>query len=586
MAITDTILNTFKLPIEYTDFKYLNKNVISDLELDTSNNAYSFLFDCSGTNQTHTQRQNNLGKLIQKKWKHYYSSNSNFLKTQQKFIKSISKTSKTDMEEIKGSIQNINTYFEKWKNIKNMDNEAFIKKYQFIDWQHIQFLNKHPIFLQAMCYYNIASPLMYILMPIILLIVPFFLIKLVLRIPFTFEKYKSLLGKSFQSHAFGKIFNAFCAPNCETLDMNTKIYAAVSFAIYIFTLYQNIIGCIKFYYNARFIKEFMYETKHFIKHCNKLHQFLGVHNKNKLEKFKNTYDDEAIQLNNFSTQIKNTNSTFFSVTDIPNVGLLMYNFHEIFDNTDNVHSFCYWFGCCGFLENICNFVERNNKLNINFAKISSKNTALQMNNLFYIYHSKNNVKNSVKLDKNYIVSGPNASGKTTLLKSLLLNIVLTQQVGAGCYSSCLIKPFDYLDSYINIPDTSERDSLFQAEARRCLNIIQFVKRNPDQSVFCIFDELFSGTNPYEAQKSAIAYLNYLHKHNVSYLLTTHFNKLKDFETPKSKQFNMDVLDSGYENNFKYTYTYKLQPGKSIIYGGFKVLSDLKYPTEILEEISN
>jgi hypothetical protein len=580
MEITDTILNVFKLPIEYTDFKYLNKNVISDLELDTSNNLYSFLFDCSGSN--HKRTNDNLGKLIQKKWINYYSSNTKFLKTQQEFIKSISKTSNTDMEEINGAIQNINRYFEKWKKIKNMDTDAFIKKYQFVDWQHIQFLNKHPLFLQAMCYYNITSPLIYIIMPIILLVIPFFLIKLVLRIPFTFEKYKSLLSKSFQSHAFGKVFNAFCAPNCETLDMNTKIYAAVSFAIYIFTLYQNIIGCIKFYHNVRFIKEFIYQTKQFIKDCNKLHEFLSLHNNNKLEEFKNVYDFEAIQIKNVDEQIKYINSTFFSVTDIPNVGLLMYNFHEIFNNQQNIHVFNYWFGCCGFLENICNFVERKNKLNINFANITTKNKKLKMNNLFYIYHNKKRVTNNIILNKNHIISGPNASGKTTLLKSVLLNIVLTQQLGVGCYTKCVLKPFDYLDSYINIPDTSERDSLFQAEARRCLNIIHFIEEKPNESIFCIFDELFSGTNPYEAQKSAIAYLNYLHKHNVSYLLTTHFNNLKDLDTSYSQQQHMRVLDSGCENNYKYTY--KLQPGKSVIYGGFKVLSDLKYPNEILEEI--
>ena len=73
--------------------------------------------------------------------------------------------------------------------------------------------------------------------------------------------------------------------------------------------------------------------------------------------------------------------------------------------------------------------------------------------------------------KNIMITGPNASGKTTILKSFLINHILSQQIGCGCYDSAEIKCYDYIYSYLNIPDTSGRDSLFQAEARRCKEII-------------------------------------------------------------------------------------------------------------------
>ena len=44
-------------------------------------------------------------------------------------------------------------------------------------------------------------------------------------------------------------------------------------------------------------------------------------------------------------------------------------------------------------------------------------------------NSNNIIKNSYKLDNNLILTGPNASGKTTLLKSTLFNILLSQQIG-------------------------------------------------------------------------------------------------------------------------------------------------------------
>lgn len=84
------------------------------------------------------------------------------------------------------------------------------------------------------------------------------------------------------------------------------------------------------------------------------------------------------------------------------------------------------------------------------------------------------IKNDCNLNKNMIITGPNASGKTTTLKSALINILLSQQIGFGCFESLKLTPFTNLHCYLNIPDTSGRDSLFQAEARRCKEIIDCI----------------------------------------------------------------------------------------------------------------
>ena len=108
-----------------------------------------------------------------------------------------------------------------------------------------------------------------------------------------------------------------------------------------------------------------------------------------------------------------------------------------------------------------------------------------------------------------LISGPNASGKTTVLKTTLFNIICSQQFGLGFYKKANIKAYANIFCYLNIPDTSGRDSLFQAEARRCVDIIDKVNLIPHENTFCIFDELYSGTNHYEAISSAYSYLNYL-----------------------------------------------------------------------------
>ena len=56
--------------------------------------------------------------------------------------------------------------------------------------------------------------------------------------------------------------------------------------------------------------------------------------------------------------------------------------------------------------------------------------------------------------------------KQLYLKTSLFNIILSQQIGCGFYKSAKINPYNYIHCYLNIPDTSGRDSLFQAEAQK------------------------------------------------------------------------------------------------------------------------
>jgi DNA mismatch repair ATPase MutS len=134
------------------------------------------------------------------------------------------------------------------------------------------------------------------------------------------------------------------------------------------------------------------------------------------------------------------------------------------------------------------------------------------------------VPNMMDLSTNVIITGPNASGKTTQLKTTAINIILSQQFGVGFYEHCSIAPYTHIHSYLNIPDTSGRDSLFQAESRRCKEILDKIRYTSNtERHFCIFDELYSGTNPKEAAKSAHSILKYLSQNaNVRFILTTHY----------------------------------------------------------------
>jgi hypothetical protein len=196
--------------------------------------------------------------------------------------------------------------------------------------------------------------------------------------------------------------------------------------------------------------------------------------------------------------------------------------------------------------------------------------------------SKDNVvPNDILLDKQLVVTGPNAAGKTTVIKTTLFNLILSQQIGYGFYEHAEINPYDYLHCYLNIPDTSGRDSLFQAESRRCMEILRCIMDNPKKRHFCIFDELYSGTNPYEAVAAAYGYIDYISKNKrVDLILTTHYIELCELLEQRNgdtvKNLHMSVCpDSG-------AYLYKIADGISSIKGGLKVLRELDYPADIVE----
>ena len=100
-------------------------------------------------------------------------------------------------------------------------------------------------------------------------------------------------------------------------------------------------------------------------------------------------------------------------------------------------------------------------------------------------------------------------------------------------------------------------------------------------IFCILDELYSGTNPYEATAAAQSFLEFLsNKNNVTFMITTHYLELcKNIRHKKSQNYNMEILDE----NKKIIYTYKLKKGINETKGGVNVLKNLNYPKQIIEK---
>lgn len=552
----------FKYPIQYLkETKKINESVKDDLEMvkpndDTVKPIY----------EQYINPETELGKITLEEMSNYYTTNTEYLKNTQNVIQTVDK--------IESDNDVVNKTYENWNKIKK--EEYFIEKYQYIGWEKLKWLNTSTLFLQLLSIYNIFSPVINLLSPLIVFLVPFLMLK-TLRVKINWQMYKKILIMQLKNHAIGKLFTSF-----GSVKMSQKIYILFCAGMYVYNLYQNVISCIRYYRNSFFILENITNLKKYLRHTiKKMESFMKT--TEKLEKYKDFNDDlleQKKKLEYFLLEIESLPEKTLSVKNVLLLGKTMKTFYRIYDCIDLNDTMNYSFKFNGYLDCLKGIRKNVDSKKIKAVKFKKKNINCKFKNM---YHPsiKNPVKNNVDLSDNKIITGPNASGKTTILKTVLINIILSQQYGYGYFDSCTLNPYHHIHCYLNIPDTSGRDSLFQAEARRCKEILDLIEENPEERHICIFDELYSGTNPYEAVSSAYGFLKYIKKNkNVNFLLTTHFIRLCKLLNDDKNVENCRMKST--IDNYKPKYFYVLEKEISQIKGGIAVLKEIEYPEEILD----
>tara|TARA_B100000073_G_scaffold348126_1_gene365212 strand:+ start:2222 stop:3937 length:1716 start_codon:yes stop_codon:yes gene_type:complete len=553
------ISSTFICPIEYTEtLTNIDNYIISDIQLTKIN---KIIFN----------PVSDIDNYISDKMSEYYTSDIVYLKDTQKLL---------EMNDALYPVKT-NKIINDWSNLKN--ETSFYDKYLYLDMEMTKFLNRNEHFVQFMSMYNILSPILSLCLPIFILIVPFFVL-MIRNIKISIDEYLNIFKLIIRNHSIGKLFMDFGSVN-----MGQKIYILISFGLYLFSIYQNFVICRRFYTNFEYVHEFIFKLKEFIKNTvYSMEKYLEF-NPNSMAylKFNECVIDNKDVLNQILNDLNKVNPFNITISKCGEIGHIMKSFYEIYDDEIYNKSILFAFGFTGYINNLHSIQScLGKKLNM---VTFSKSNKLKIKDMRYpAYLNIKSISNDIVLDRNIIVTGPNASGKTTILKSILINIILSQQYGCGYYKNMQLNPYDSLHCYLNIPDTMGRDSLFQAEARRCKNIIDEINKHVRKRHLCIFDELYSGTNPDEAIYSAISFLRYLNKNpNVYFALTTHYKQVpKYFMKHGNKTSSNHKMISDQNENFKINHTYKINKGISNIKGGYSVLKELKYPKSILEFIKN
>ena len=568
----EKINGNFKLPIYYDKNKEnLNPTIIKDLELNET-------YDISGTPiYNHIFNTKTIfGEKVLKQYPELYTTNTNYLKDTQNLLKKYN--SEENLDDYKELYKEVITL---WDDIKNDTN--FKEKYHYLEWKlsFCESLNTNPEFLQVLSMYNLSSPILSLLMPVFVLIIPFFIIQMK-GLKLTFSQYVDILKIYAKNNAIGQLFTQY---NSVTSDK--KVYLLLSSIFYIFSIYQNILTCIKYNKNMIRIHDYFHKIQNYIEHTeNNVTNLLSYTKSFKTYKKFNIKAKKQLKI---LSELKNNISIItpyeFSIKKFHQLGTIMKYFYILYKSEEINKAMLWSFGFNGYIDTLEGLIYNIKNKNISFCKFEKKQNLFKKAYYPALMREKH-ICNDIDLHKNLVITGPNASGKTTILKTSLINVIFSQQLGCGFYSSGNLVPFKYIHCYLNIPDTSGRDSLFQAEARRCKDILDVIHDKENDTHFCVFDELYSGTNPEEAVNSAYSFMKYLGKYQkINCILTTHFYDLcKKLDLlDLFLNCHMDTIEN--ENEIEqFQYTYKLKDGISKVKGGMKVLRDMNYPNEIINQL--
>ena len=471
-----------------------------------------------------------------------------------------------------------------------------------MEWNVLKPLNDSPTFLELLALANIMSPIASLLLPIVFVLVPFVILK-IQGLPITFDVYTKVLKQIAKNHFIGKALVGW-----DSISMDKVLYLIFMFVLYLMQIYHNVMAVQRMYTNIKQMNQDLLDMRNFCKY--------SIHSMKTFLKFH--YDDESIRKTSYQAFCEKTREhcqhleelmTYLDcVTDFKHdikkmteLGSMLGVYYQIHNVLEFKCAIRYAIGFEGYIDNLSGIYHHWNANRMSMigwkhkTKKEGKGPVKFMKQYYPALIRPNDggsddstpiVRNTVTLKKNWIITGPNASGKTTLLKTTAINVILSQQIGCGFYGegSCLPRMYTHIHSYLNIPDTSERDSLFQAEARRCKTIIDAIDGDDTKKSrhFCIFDELYSGTNPKEASKAAYAFLKYLAaRKNVDYILTTHYvDVCQRFDDTKERICNHKMIVNEKEDN-TFEYTYRVKRGISKILGAGKILKDMNYPKEIV-----
>lgn len=186
------------------------------------------------------------------------------------------------------------------------------------------------------------------------------------------------------------------------------------------------------------------------------------------------------------------------------------------------------------------------------------------------------VKNSITADRGVLLTGSNASGKSTFLKTVAVNAVLAQSIYT-CTGASYRAPF-----YLIYTSMALRDHIFGGESYYIVEI-KALKRILDsagagEKILCFVDEVLRGTNTVERIAASTQILKTLGGKGILCFAATHDIELTEL---LGEQFdNYHFREEISEGDIRFDY--RLLAGRATTRNAIKLLKLLGYEEAIID----
>jgi len=191
------------------------------------------------------------------------------------------------------------------------------------------------------------------------------------------------------------------------------------------------------------------------------------------------------------------------------------------------------------------------------------------------------VPNSIRLApeaNTWVVTGPNAAGKSTYLRMVGVNVLLAQIGAAAAAEQMTWSPLRLITDVRIRDDLAHNESYFLSEVRRLRRIVLDTQHGPP--MLGLIDEPFRGTNSLERAAAGIALLEHLMASKNLFLIATHEEMLARTAASCALARNFHFQEHLHDGGIAFDYL--LRPGPAQTKTALRILEQEGYPPALLE----
>lgn len=197
-----------------------------------------------------------------------------------------------------------------------------------------------------------------------------------------------------------------------------------------------------------------------------------------------------------------------------------------------------------------------------------------------LYHPlvENPVKNSIMTKRGVLLTGSNASGKSTFLKTVAINTILAQTIHTCLADSYQGTLFRIMSSMSLRDDLAQGDSYYIVEIKALKRILNEAQKEGNP-VICFVDEVLRGTNTVERIAASAQILKSLGNGRVLSFAATHDIELTHLLEDYYNNYHFEEEIS----NQDVVFNYRLRKGRATTRNAIKLLEVMGYEPAIIKE---